>query len=361
MNDVKRRSFAAGYLLGLAGLPVAAAPVQFDSEPTMCLYGGTPLPYLRWDRKMYPKALVTYNFRTGEFMLAIYKQADYYQVEAPTLGGTYTQYWFGSEEENTALVFSCKAGDTGWNRLEKTSYGVNLSRISVLRYHTYEKVIWANFDLLWDDGTPYASGSAPEPITNPSAFDNKSYYNDVVLPSFSDEPYDQNHKWCIMKHETEDAYILHDTFLSGLFEKNDMVYHGSGPHLTYAAICQAGGDHWEAVDPMSYTQEVYFENDNYPKYLIGKYENLVWTEEEVQYNSSLPPSEPVPVVIPESKPGAVNDNKLMMLGCRLGYIIRTHRGKGNAEPDIPVGALISSDGYILRDCNGVYLTAKEDA
>lgn len=56
-----------------------------------------------------------------------------------------------------------------------------------------------------------------------------------------------------------------------------------------------------------------------------------------------------------------NDNKLMMLGCRLGYIIRTHMGKGNEETDIPVGVLISSDGYILTDNNGVYLIAKEDS
>lgn len=32
-----------------------------------------------------------------------------------------------------------------------------------------------------------------------------------------------------------------------------------------------------------------------------------------------------------------------------------------AAETVPDGALISSDGYILRDCNGVYLIAKEDA
>ena len=53
------------------------------------------------------------------------------------------------------------------------------------------------------------------------------------------------------------------------------------------------------------------------------------------------------------------DNKAIMLGCRLGYIVRSQMGKGQVE--IPDGVLISSDGYILRDCNGVYLIAKEDA
>lgn len=54
-----------------------------------------------------------------------------------------------------------------------------------------------------------------------------------------------------------------------------------------------------------------------------------------------------------------NYNKFVLLGCRLGYIIRSQMGKGQVE--IPDGVLISSDGYILRDCNGVYLIAKEDS
>lgn len=48
----------------------------------------------------------------------------------------------------------------------------------------------------------------------------------------------------------------------------------------------------------------------------------------------------------------------LLLGCRLGYIIRSQMGKSNIE--IPDGVLISSDGYILTDCNGVYLIAKEE-
>ena len=49
--------------------------------------------------------------------------------------------------------------------------------------------------------------------------------------------------------------------------------------------------------------------------------------------------------------------KFVLLGCRIGYIVRSQMGKGNIE--IPDGVLISSDGYILTDCNGVYLIAKE--
>lgn len=52
------------------------------------------------------------------------------------------------------------------------------------------------------------------------------------------------------------------------------------------------------------------------------------------------------------------DNKAIMLGCRLGYIIRSQMGKGQVE--IPDGVLISSDGYILTDCDGVYLIAMDE-
>jgi hypothetical protein len=67
-------------------------------------------------------------------------------------------------------------------------------------------------------------------------------------------------------------------------------------------------------------------------------------------------SERVPAPIHEIS----TDNKAIMLGCRLGYIIRSQMGKGNEETDVPIGVLISSDGYILTDCNGVYLIAKEE-
>lgn len=54
-----------------------------------------------------------------------------------------------------------------------------------------------------------------------------------------------------------------------------------------------------------------------------------------------------------------NYQKFVMLGCRLGYIVRSQMSEGNVE--IPDGVLISSDGYILTDCNGVYLIAAADA
>lgn len=51
-----------------------------------------------------------------------------------------------------------------------------------------------------------------------------------------------------------------------------------------------------------------------------------------------------------------NYQQLVVIGCRLGYIVRSQMGI-----EIPAGVLISSDGYILTDSNGLYLIAKEDA
>ena len=358
MDEVKKRSFAAGYLMGLAGMPVAAAPVQFPAEPTMCLYGGTPLPYLAWDKKTYHRALVTYNFQTGEFRLAVYKESDYYQVEAPTLSGTYTQYWFGSENESTALVFSCKAGDTRWLQLDETCYGVNLSRGSVFKYHTYPRVIWANFDLLFDNGTMYVGRSAPEPVRNPSDFNGKSYYGFVALPHFGKAS--DWHYLALMKHPTQDAYVMFDIMGGNFKYGNYEVYFQVSPNTGTARLYPTDGSPSQSVDIMDYVEQR--QEGSQTKYYIGQFENLIWVDEALSYNEGDPlPSDPIPVVIPESKPGATTDNKLFVLGCRLGYIIRSQMGKGNAETDIPVGVLISSDGYILRDCNGVYLIAKEDA
>lgn len=94
---------------------------------------------------------------------------------------------------------------------------------------------------------------------------------------------------------------------------------------------------------------------------------VIWANYGVYYIESaggtlyMEASKPKAVYEPGNEPevSVIIDNKAIMLGCRLGYIVRSQMGKGQVE--IPDGVLISSDGYILRDCNGVYLIAKEDA
>lgn len=52
------------------------------------------------------------------------------------------------------------------------------------------------------------------------------------------------------------------------------------------------------------------------------------------------------------------DPKYMLMGWLVGRRIAGQRYK---HPELPDGVLISSDGYILTDCNGVYLTASMSA
>ena len=65
-------------------------------------------------------------------------------------------------------------------------------------------------------------------------------------------------------------------------------------------------------------------------------------------------SAPIPILGGKENPIAPS---VFLAGLRFG-ILSQH---GKALPELPDGVLISSDGYILTDCNGVYLIAKEDA
>ena len=65
-------------------------------------------------------------------------------------------------------------------------------------------------------------------------------------------------------------------------------------------------------------------------------------------------SAPIPVIGEKENPIAPS---VFLAGLRFGIISR----QSNALPELPDGVLISSDGYILRDCNGVYLIAAVDA
>lgn len=59
-----------------------------------------------------------------------------------------------------------------------------------------------------------------------------------------------------------------------------------------------------------------------------------------------------PVSVPTYDPTALLQGYLV--GCR----IRAMRRKPT-EPDTPIAALFSADGYILKDSNGIYITVKE--
>jgi hypothetical protein len=65
-------------------------------------------------------------------------------------------------------------------------------------------------------------------------------------------------------------------------------------------------------------------------------------------------SAPIPVIGGKENPIAPS---VFLAGLRFGSLSR----HCVAQPALPDGVLISSDGYILTDCNGVYLIASADA
>lgn len=95
----------------------------------------------------------------------------------------------------------------------------------------------------------------------------------------------------------------------------------------------------------------------YPEYLVAGPAPDGWAHYDIldlEGNVRIKGTPAIPV---GDKPAEnAMDNKLLVLGCRLGYVIRAHMGKGKIE--IPDGVLVSSDGYALSDSTGRYLCAK---
>ena len=205
----------------------------------------------------------------------------------------------------------------------------------------------------------YLAGLCGMPLAIAPALDVSGMwsYNGVVLPSYEDAT-DKYHRLAIMKHETEDAYILFDIMIGWFYvdESSDEVLFSTDTITTTSVyICPAGGNAWKPVPTLDYAEERETEYFSGLCYYVGRFENFIWTEEDAEGLSSgiVMKYGTDPVVLYNA------DNKAIMIGCRLGYIVRSQMGKGNVE--IPSGVLISSDGYILTDCNGVYLIAFADA
>lgn len=85
--------------------------------------------------------------------------------------------------------------------------------------------------------------------------------------------------------------------------------------------------------------------------------DVLWTNFDMKDdNGDLRVARTTPIPVPGLDP------KTFIAGWLVGRAIASQRNNQPQEPsDVPDGVLISSDGYILRDCNGVYLIAKEDA
>lgn len=182
MGEAERRKvdFAKGYLLGLAGMPVATAPTQ-ASEP-LRMYNGHALPPLpEWDRETYPYAVIT--FKRGDrtkYRLIAYKSDNLY---FRTGFGSTIYHHFGTRDSNTALVFTSSLGETSWSQETATFWFFSVDRDGGSSANGDDVAIWTHgFDLMYSDDTLYVGASEPERITDWDALKGKCFYNDVVLP-----------------------------------------------------------------------------------------------------------------------------------------------------------------------------------
>lgn len=351
MSEIEQRKkdFSAGYLAGLTGLPLAITPAV-ASDP-LYLYGGVPLPPLpaQWDRETYPYAIIATS-QPGVYYLSVYKSINYFDR---ILVFDITNKYFGTTEDGTALVFKARPGETSWSQTESTKWSVNV-QVGVKN----TVAIWTHgFDLLYSDDSLYVAASAPGRITDWDALQGKYFYNEFIGPYF-DFYLPNEHSRYIIKTETKYVYFECVSALGGACFICDgskvYIYNGEWDYIIDVQSRDIDGGEWQVDSERNYLGEEYEYNGKKYHYICSK-SDILWSEDDIfdmrSGSVAFYGSERVPAPVPETR----TDNKAIMLGCRLGYIVRSQMGKGNIE--IPDGVLISSDGYILTDCNGVYLIA----
>lgn len=360
-SERRKRDFAAGYLMGLAGMPLASTPEAASSDP-LYLYGGVALPPLpsEWDRETYPYAVIVKD-KTHQYRLCCYKSINYRTILPNTSLET---AFFGTTEDGTAIRFVSRPGEPIWSQEEDTYWDFEVKRGT-----TSNVAIWTHgFDLMYSDNTLYVAASRPERIADWDALKGKYFYNHLIAPDVFGANYlPDYHNSVIIK--TEEAYILF-TVILGLGGGTFFIVDNSTKKVylrqyeTYdlgAHRMELNGGDWTRVDFEQCLGEEY-EREGTKYWYICELTDLIWTHDDIIYfeyptgATAFAGTEPVPVPEP---PEVIIDNKAIMLGCRLGYIVRSQMGKSDA--DVPMGVLISSDGYILKDSNGLYLIAKEDS
>ena len=354
----KIKDFTSGYLAGLAGMPLAITPAV-ASDP-LYLYGGAPLPPLpaEWDRKNYPYAVIVKITRDNKYFLIFYKSLNYRES---IYGSTY----FGTTEDGTALVFESLAAESSWRQKDGvawTSYD-----FIVDRGYSSTVAIWTHgFDLMYSDNTLYVAASRPERIADWESLQGMYFYNDFIAPFFGNFTLPDEYHRYIVKAKTKYLFISCVGALGGAYIAcdggNAYIYNGEWDYIITVHSRDVDGDvgtEWQFEDSLrNYLGDEYEANGNTYHYLCSA-SDIIWSEDDIKSITTsayvFAGTDRIPVPEP---PEVTIDNKAIMLGCRLGYIIRAKLGKGQVE--IPDGVLISSDGYILCDCDGVYLIASDE-
>lgn len=139
---MNRKDFETGLILGLVSPPV---PHVVKKEPIAYSYNGVILPKLpEWDREVYPYAVLQDNGNYHRLTISskpIYGKAS----------GDKVYFSTGSNAEGR--TWELYPGDTEWDE------GWWTPSVLVL-----VPVLWANHDVLYEDGNLYLAKSDPIPV-----------------------------------------------------------------------------------------------------------------------------------------------------------------------------------------------------
>lgn len=149
------KSWRAGFELGLAGF---SFPYSKPRKPTAYLYNGIRLPALpEWDREKYPYAVISNADGWGGCRLFVLTTISNHHVKLVTTvsGVTELRYFYGVGCRYVQCICDEKTGM--WS-----SFGDEVEVFFEASH--FSLPIWANFDLLNEDGTVNVATSDPVPV-----------------------------------------------------------------------------------------------------------------------------------------------------------------------------------------------------
>lgn len=332
------KSWLTGFALGLASKPLQlneGNPVAPEARMAH-VYNGIPLPPISWDTVTYPYALILYLRDGGKFLYCVYKRINYFEF-----GFLRTPY-FGDEADGTCLVFEYTPGEAGWIQLEDTSY-----YLPVKRNFSYNRVVWANFPLMYSDETLYMGASKPEPITDVAPWEDMYFHSFLACTKPFNGSYDSHYKEFIVKIGNRHVAFLVFNYLGGgsfgIYNKALYLY----PCGDYTTVYWLDSDsrEWKRGETEDYLGEETYEYNGNTYYYVCDTDNIVWVEEnlfQLGYSTvNIDGYEPVPVDLtvleppsdpePPSSVGTDNESMLLTKGWLVGRAIASQRKKQENE------------------------------
>lgn len=168
------RSWLIGYTLGICGKPLPLTNGG-KKEPIAYLCNGVEVPvFPEWDKEKYPYAMLTsnaYGDVCGLYLFVatepIYLVSSYITMVRLRNGGEYIKSEININEGDNSWTVGTPTNCTATDNIE------SFSQASF-------NVIWANTDVLWNDGTVCLEDSEITPVYREVA---KCSYNGTVLPA----------------------------------------------------------------------------------------------------------------------------------------------------------------------------------